>query len=679
MLMRLRLSAALLLFVLFIMSAGAPQVQAQQPPNIAAALADLSAQVGQTVTLNNLSGFSWTELAFNDTSLGCPQEGQTYTRTHVNGYQFLLTYNDVGYDYRVSLDSSIIVLCTSTAQNTTTPAGGIPATSTAPAQPNVVFVTPTQTIAPTLTPNTAASLVPTSESIIIGQATSLPDTMPEVTVTLMGAAAAVQPTTSEIVPAATLDSVALPNANLPATSACPGAPAIRLTVGGWGQKINDNVALNVRVDPARGTEVVTQLADGAVFYVVEGPQCDPSGLSWFLIDFSGFRGWVAEGNETSYFVEPIATPPPTPTLAPALPPTTDPAAPAPTAAPVATTAPLVTPPPLAANAITAANAAQVVDLGSTGATAPGTVNAVAIGQPAGLPPGIILGAGGGLNLWGLSAPDALLASFGAPEQGYTPFAYSPLTNRLAAAELTAESTWQIHIWDLNGLPGSVVDLHTVPVTDVTALAFSPNGAMLAASQSGTGVVLYDVTSGTVLATVPQTAAGPTRSLAFSANGQWLAVVEPPQSVRLWDVSGTAPADVGVLPNAVSDFTALAFSPAANVLAVGVMGDVAVWDLSAGIPTEPRNMLPIYGQSGYVTDLAFSADGSTLAISAPQIPENASLSSSVILWDVTSAGPGAQLNSLAVIVPVGDVLAFSPDGSRLVTLGADNALHLWGVS
>ncbi|MBN1965917.1 MAG: SH3 domain-containing protein, partial [Anaerolineae bacterium] len=90
----------------------AAQSHAQGAPDaINDALADLSTRVGRNVTLDDLDGWEWTQSNYADTSLDCPQPGQYYFRVITNGYRFLLTFNGVTYDYRVSADRSILILC----------------------------------------------------------------------------------------------------------------------------------------------------------------------------------------------------------------------------------------------------------------------------------------------------------------------------------------------------------------------------------------------------------------------------------------------------------------------------------------------------------------------------------------------------------------------------------------
>lgn len=90
-------------------------VQAQQPPDtINTALTDLSNRLGKTVTFEDLDSWSFSGEVFPDTSLGCPKSGQMYAQVQTSGVQFILGYEGVTYDYRVSADKNIVVLCGST-------------------------------------------------------------------------------------------------------------------------------------------------------------------------------------------------------------------------------------------------------------------------------------------------------------------------------------------------------------------------------------------------------------------------------------------------------------------------------------------------------------------------------------------------------------------------------------
>ena len=80
------------------------------PSQIDAALLDLSARLGHSIGIGNLSNWRWEQQNFADASLNCPTaEGSGGGA--VLGYQFELTYNAIIYDYRVSADNAIVILC----------------------------------------------------------------------------------------------------------------------------------------------------------------------------------------------------------------------------------------------------------------------------------------------------------------------------------------------------------------------------------------------------------------------------------------------------------------------------------------------------------------------------------------------------------------------------------------
>lgn len=97
------------LFFSFVVSAqGAPDA-------INTAIADLSTRVGATLSINNLENWFWSQSGYTDFC-----EGGT-PPADVVGYQFLLTYNSQVYDYRVTADGAVAVLCGVTGVDAATP------------------------------------------------------------------------------------------------------------------------------------------------------------------------------------------------------------------------------------------------------------------------------------------------------------------------------------------------------------------------------------------------------------------------------------------------------------------------------------------------------------------------------------------------------------------------------
>lgn len=112
--------------ILAILLIGAQSVFAQDTPpaKIDLALQDLSAQVGQTVTLDDLTAYQWSAQSFSDASLGCPEVGVNYAQVVTPGYQFLLTFEGQTYDFRFPRQGDVGQFCgvTQTVESTETPA-----------------------------------------------------------------------------------------------------------------------------------------------------------------------------------------------------------------------------------------------------------------------------------------------------------------------------------------------------------------------------------------------------------------------------------------------------------------------------------------------------------------------------------------------------------------------------
>lgn len=90
-------------------------LRAQAPQLIDSALADLSQRVGRALTLDDLINWTFTQSNYPDASLGCPQPGLVYAQMITPGVQFVLTYAGNNYDYRISADRTLVVLCGVTA------------------------------------------------------------------------------------------------------------------------------------------------------------------------------------------------------------------------------------------------------------------------------------------------------------------------------------------------------------------------------------------------------------------------------------------------------------------------------------------------------------------------------------------------------------------------------------
>jgi WD40 repeat protein len=108
------LSLPLTLIVALSISVSGSHAQGDTPQAVYDALADLSARAGVALSLNNLTSWTWNQVNFPDSSLGCPQAGQSYAQVLTNGYRIVFVYNGATFDYRAPVGGAVF-LCSGPA------------------------------------------------------------------------------------------------------------------------------------------------------------------------------------------------------------------------------------------------------------------------------------------------------------------------------------------------------------------------------------------------------------------------------------------------------------------------------------------------------------------------------------------------------------------------------------
>ncbi|MFG2557135.1 helix-turn-helix domain-containing protein [Streptomyces sp. NPDC048581] len=277
-----------------------------------------------------------------------------------------------------------------------------------------------------------------------------------------------------------------------------------------------------------------------------------------------------------------------------------------------------------------------------------------------------------VQLWDTTDP-AQVKRLGTPLPGRAA-AFSPRGHLLATTTATDdEPDGTVQLWDTTR-PSQAKRLGAplaVPHDSVAEMAFSPDGYALATAQNTT-VRLWNVTNPDSPTALGRPLARPgTHTLTFTPDGHCLITVD--ETVRLWTLPPT------FLTRRPGSVTAVSFSPDGHTLATAedspdsdTGGGVRLWNTTD--PTRPqRRGTPLPG-----TVAAFGSRGRILATAATSTQGTGG---ALWLWDTTDPARPTLLRP-ALRVPVDgwiSALAFSPDGRTLALAADQNKIWLWNTS
>ncbi len=158
---------------------------------------------------------------------------------------------------------------------------------------------------------------------------------------------------------------------------------------------------------------------------------------------------------------------------------------------------------------------------------------------------------------------------------------------------------------------------------------------------------------------------PIYSVSFNSSGRYLALGAS-ERVMLWDLEEQR--EVRTLEGNPHDVVSLAFSPDNTVLAGGSYQAVQLWDFTSG-----QHLHTLTGDAGYVHAVAFSPDGLYLA-SGSRGTETA-----IHIWDVKDRKILKRLTYSTQYADTIMDLAFSPDSTRLASVGLDRNIRIWSLT
>jgi outer membrane protein assembly factor BamB len=263
--------------------------------------------------------------------------------------------------------------------------------------------------------------------------------------------------------------------------------------------------------------------------------------------------------------------------------------------------------------------------------------------------------------------------------GSGPLAYAPDGQTLA----TSGGPGQVRLWDpATGEQRGLLKINQELPPYVHALAFSPDGRTLAVGYASEkdklAVRLWDVRTAQVTRAL-RVERGTAGAVAFSPEGKLLAGGETSGHVYLWDTAtGQELHRLEREERYARGAYGIAFSPDGKWVAAGG-GKVGVWDVASG------QKLRRVDTAAFAFHVAFSADSRTLLGAGTYYPPQPVMTTAAhpafYLWALPSGKEHCLVDWQVPVPGRGGYVyqALSPDGRTLVTLGGRDQVCLWEVA
>ena len=272
------------------------------------------------------------------------------------------------------------------------------------------------------------------------------------------------------------------------------------------------------------------------------------------------------------------------------------------------------------------------------------------------------------------------AIFGGHADGIRAIVFHPDSSTIATVGDDDIDEGRIRLWNTD--TGQLKTTITGHTSSILSVAFSPDGTTLATAGGWPGnsgssrkqdvaIRLWDADTGHLKATLMGATHG-VRAIAFSPDGTILAAGIRDSNIQLWDVVERKL--IATLRSSTHPVNSVAFSPDGKTLASGsghgdwkTEGTVELWDVGT------RELIAtLTGGGSPANSVAFSPDGRIVASGHGDWKTE----DTVQLWDVptkeliaTFTGHTDDVNSVA----------FSPDGTTLASGSEDGTVLLWNVA
>ena len=252
----------------------------------------------------------------------------------------------------------------------------------------------------------------------------------------------------------------------------------------------------------------------------------------------------------------------------------------------------------------------------------------------------------------LDGPSGELRTFEGHTKNITALAVSRTGTLLASA---AEDR-TVRVWSL--LTGRIVRTIKTETANLNGVAFTPDDRLVASNFDNAELRLWSTSSGKMAGSIPTSARSPS-ALAIAPDGQSLvwAIRSRPPNILVWNVLFNQP----VAQFGHGDFpSVLDVSNDGRLLVTGDShGTVRLWDLAAG-----AKLLELTVHKDAVTDIDLSPDGGLVA---------SATFDQILITDLKN-GTTAH----AFDVPSVRTVVFSPDGRRFASGGKREQVYVWDL-
>jgi len=264
-----------------------------------------------------------------------------------------------------------------------------------------------------------------------------------------------------------------------------------------------------------------------------------------------------------------------------------------------------------------------------------------------------IGIDGTVEVWDAASGVELFSMPGTTQPGDAlgtqRLAYSPDGMNLVTGDRDLVKIWEA------GTGAEIATLagHT---GEVWAVAYSPDSARIASAGVDTTARIWEASTGRSLLTLAGHEAA-IEGLAFSPKGDKLATAGDDGKLIVWDAHTGAL--LYELENPAGPFYSVSYSPDGRYLASNMNDGIRIWEADTG-----NEALTIPVNAG---NIVFSPDGQRLAAQTGSVAK---------IWD---AQTGREQLTLAGHADWINMVAFSPDGERLVTTSLDRTARVWDIN